>query len=129
MNTVASATLPDDSGNPRPRFTLKFLRANPLRGTGIGLVLLLRLLFGIFFLGGAVLMLSFFAKGGAANTGWTAYPPLSTQAEGNGQDDDVLAHYFELPLGMILAAFAVCAHRSPHHCWQAVRGICRGAMK
>ena len=54
MNTVASATLPDDSGNPRPRFTLKFLRANPLRGTGIGLVLLLRLLFGIFFLGGAV---------------------------------------------------------------------------
>ena len=40
----------------------------------------------LFFLGGAVLMLSFFADGGAADTGWTAYPPLSTQAPGNGQD-------------------------------------------
>ncbi len=40
----------------------------------------------LFFLGGAVLMLSFFAKGGAAQAGWTAYPPLSTQAPGNGQD-------------------------------------------
>jgi len=40
----------------------------------------------LFFLGGAILMLSFFADGGAADTGWTAYPPLSTQAPGNGQD-------------------------------------------
>jgi cytochrome c oxidase subunit 1 len=40
----------------------------------------------LFFLGGGVLMLSFFADGGAADTGWTAYPPLSTQAPGNGQD-------------------------------------------
>ena len=40
----------------------------------------------LFFLGGAVLMLSFFAKGGAAQAGWTSYPPLSTQAPGNGQD-------------------------------------------
>ena len=40
----------------------------------------------LFFLGGAVMMLSFFAKGGAAQAGWTAYPPLSTQAPGNGQD-------------------------------------------
>jgi len=40
----------------------------------------------LFVFGGAVLMLSFFADGGAANTGWTAYPPLSVLAEGNGQD-------------------------------------------
>ncbi len=40
----------------------------------------------MFFLGGAVLLLSFFAKGGAAQAGWTAYPPLSTQAPGHGQD-------------------------------------------
>jgi len=40
----------------------------------------------LFFLGGSILMLSFFADGGAADTGWTAYPPLSTQAAGNGQD-------------------------------------------
>ncbi len=35
---------------------------------------------------GLVFCLSFFAKGGAANTGWTAYPPLSLQSPGNGQD-------------------------------------------
>jgi cytochrome c oxidase subunit 1 len=40
----------------------------------------------LFALGGAVLMLSFFADGGAAKSGWTAYPPLSTEAAGNGQD-------------------------------------------
>ena len=40
----------------------------------------------LFLLGGAVLMLSFFADGGAASSGWTSYPPLSTQSAGNGQD-------------------------------------------
>jgi len=40
----------------------------------------------LFFLGGAILMLSFFASGGAAQNGWTAYPPLSVQQPGNGQD-------------------------------------------
>jgi cytochrome c oxidase subunit 1 len=40
----------------------------------------------LFLLGGVVLMLSFFADGGAASSGWTAYPPLSTQDAGNGQD-------------------------------------------
>ena len=39
-----------------------------------------------FVFGGAVLMLSFFADGGAADTGWTAYAPLSIQAPGSGQD-------------------------------------------
>jgi cytochrome c oxidase subunit I len=40
----------------------------------------------LFAFGGAVLMLSFFADGGAAKAGWTSYPPLSTQLGGNGQD-------------------------------------------
>ncbi len=35
---------------------------------------------------GIIFCLSFFAQGGAANTGWTAYPPLSVIAQGNGQD-------------------------------------------
>ncbi len=35
---------------------------------------------------GLVFCFSFFASGGAANTGWTAYPPLSLEALGNGQD-------------------------------------------
>ena len=36
----------------------------------------------LFLFGGIVLMLSFFADGGAAKSGWTAYPPLSLQSEG-----------------------------------------------
>ena len=40
----------------------------------------------LFAFGGMVLMLSFFASGGAAKAGWTGYAPLSTQAPGNGQD-------------------------------------------
>ena len=40
----------------------------------------------LFAFGGVVFCLSFFAAGGAANTGWTAYPPLSVIAPGNGQD-------------------------------------------
>ena len=39
-------------------------------------------------LGGLILMLSFLANGGAARSGWTAYPPLSESfySPGNGQD-------------------------------------------
>ena len=41
----------------------------------------------LFLLGGIVLLLSFFARGGAADTGWTAYVPLSTlHSPGHGQD-------------------------------------------
>ncbi|HSI97817.1 MAG TPA: cytochrome c oxidase subunit I [Gaiellaceae bacterium] len=40
----------------------------------------------LFLFGGTVLMLSFFADGGAAQAGWTAYPPLSEQTPGSGQD-------------------------------------------
>jgi cytochrome c oxidase subunit 1 len=40
----------------------------------------------LFLFGGIVLMLSFFASGGPAKAGWTSYPPLSLQGEGNGQD-------------------------------------------
>src|SRR5207248_4594383 len=41
----------------------------------------------LFLLGGIVLYASFFAKGGAAASGWTAYTPLSTlHSPGHGQD-------------------------------------------
>jgi cytochrome c oxidase subunit 1 len=42
-------------------------------------------------LGGTVLMLSFFAKGGAGQAGWTLYPPLSEQQPGNGIDLQILS--------------------------------------
>ena len=34
----------------------------------------------VFFLGGIVMLVSFFVPGGAANSGWTSYPPLSNIA-------------------------------------------------
>ena len=40
----------------------------------------------LFLFGGVILLLSFFAAGGAAKSGWTSYPPLSVQSVGNGQD-------------------------------------------
>jgi len=44
-----------------------------------------------FFLGGAVLMLSFFADGGANQNGWTCYTPLCEQQPGNGVDYWILS--------------------------------------
>ncbi len=40
----------------------------------------------LFLFGGIVLLLSFFAEGGAARGGWTSYPPNSVYMNGNGQD-------------------------------------------
>jgi cytochrome c oxidase subunit I len=40
----------------------------------------------LFLLGGVILYSSWFAQGGAAKAGWTAYPPLSAETAGNGQD-------------------------------------------
>jgi cytochrome c oxidase subunit 1 len=34
----------------------------------------------VFFVGGVVMLISFFVPGGAANSGWTSYPPLSNIA-------------------------------------------------
>jgi cytochrome c oxidase subunit 1 len=40
----------------------------------------------LFLLGGIILYSSWFANGGAAEAGWTSYPPLSVTDEGTGQD-------------------------------------------
>jgi cytochrome c oxidase subunit I len=45
----------------------------------------------LFLLGGIVLMLSFFAEGGAGQAGWTLYPPLSAQQPGTGIDFQILS--------------------------------------
>jgi cytochrome c oxidase subunit I len=45
----------------------------------------------LFLLGGIVLMLSFFADGGAGQAGWTLYPPLSAQQPGTGIDFQILS--------------------------------------
>jgi cytochrome c oxidase subunit I len=45
----------------------------------------------LFLFGGVVLMLSFFADGGAGQAGWTLYPPLSEQQPGSGIDLQILS--------------------------------------
>src|SRR5688572_12863079 len=40
----------------------------------------------LFLFGGVILLLSFFAEGGAARGGWTSYPPNTVYTDGNGQD-------------------------------------------
>jgi cytochrome c oxidase subunit I len=74
----------------------------------------------LFGLGGVILMLSFFASGGAAQTGWTAYPPLSIQAAGNGQDLWILSIHV-LTLSSVAGAinFLVTIHnlRAPGMTW------------
>src|SRR5919106_1889191 len=45
----------------------------------------------LFLFGGVVLLLSFFADGGPAESGWTSYPPLSVLDEGNCQDLRILS--------------------------------------
>ena len=57
----------------------------------------------LFVFGGVVLMSSFFANGGASRSGWTAYPPLSTQLSGNGQDLWILGLHI-LPLSSLAGA-------------------------
>ena len=49
------------------------------------------LTYWLFLFGGVILLLSFFAEGGAAKGGWTSYPPNTVYTEGNGQDLWILA--------------------------------------
>jgi cytochrome c oxidase subunit 1 len=74
----------------------------------------------LFVLGGAILMLSFFANGGAAQAGWTSYPPLSEQTPGSGQDLWILSLHV-LTLSSLAGAinFIVTIHnmRAPGMTW------------
>jgi cytochrome c oxidase subunit I len=45
----------------------------------------------LYFFGGLVLFLSFFAEGGAPRAGWTSYPTLALQTPGHGQDIWILS--------------------------------------
>src|SRR3954469_4619039 len=75
----------------------------------------------LYALGGVVLYLSFFAGGGSARAGWTAYVPLSTLDEpGNGQDIWILGLHV-LSLSSLVGAinFIVTIHnmRTPGMSW------------
>jgi cytochrome c oxidase subunit 1 len=72
---------------------------------------------------GLIFCLSFFAAGGAANTGWTAYAPLSVIAPGNGQDLWILSIHIA-SISSLLGAinFIVTIHnmRAPGMSWMRV---------
>jgi cytochrome c oxidase subunit I len=77
-----------------------------------------------FLFGGIVLLLSFFAKGGAAASGWTAYVPLSTlHSPGHGQDLWILGLH-TLTIASLAGAinFIVTIHnmRTPGMSWMRI---------
>ncbi|MFL5962987.1 MAG: cytochrome c oxidase subunit I [Gaiellaceae bacterium] len=79
-------------------------------------------------LGGVVLMLSFFAKNGAARGGWTMYTPLSTlHMPGTGPDLWILGLHI-LTISSLAGAinFAVTIHnmRAPGMSWMRIPLFC-----
>jgi cytochrome c oxidase subunit I len=82
----------------------------------------------LFLLGGVVLLLSFFARGGAADTGWTAYVPLSTlHSPGHGQDLWILSlHILSISSAAGAINFIVTIHnmRAPGMSWTRIPLFC-----
>ena len=77
----------------------------------------------LFLFAGIVLYASFFATGGAAQTGWTLYPPLSEQYAGDGVDLAILSLHI-LTVSSLVGAinFIVTIHRlrAPGMTWMRV---------
>jgi cytochrome c oxidase subunit 1 len=77
----------------------------------------------LFLFGGVVLFASFFSSGGAANTGWTIYAPLSEKVGGDGVDFLILSLHI-LSISSLVGAinFVVTIHRlrAPGMTWMRV---------
>ncbi len=70
--------------------------------------------------GGVVMLVSFFVPGGAANNGWTSYPPLSDLAPGHGQTlwlVGMLLVIFSSLLGAINFITTIVQLRAPGLTW------------
>src|SRR5688572_9540709 len=73
-----------------------------------------------YFAGGAVMLVSFFVPGGAANNGWTSYPPLSDLAPGDGQTwwlAGMLCLIFSSLLGALNFITTIIQLRAPGMTW------------
>jgi cytochrome c oxidase subunit I len=71
-------------------------------------------------LGGVVMLVSFFVPGGAANNGWTSYPPLSDLAPGHGQTlwlAGMLLLVFSSLLGAMNFITTIVQLRAPGMTW------------
>ena len=77
----------------------------------------------LFLFGGLVFFASFFASGGAPNTGWTIYAPLSEKVGGDGVDFLILSLHI-LSVSSLVGAinFVVTIHRlrAPGMTWMRV---------
>ncbi len=70
--------------------------------------------------GGAIMLGSFFVPGGAANNGWTSYPPLSDLAPGHGQTwwlAGMLCLIFSSLLGALNFITTIVQLRAPGMTW------------
>jgi cytochrome c oxidase subunit I len=80
--------------------------------------------FWLFLLGGLIILFSFFAAGGAARSGWTAYTPLSRDyVPGSGQDLWILGlHLTSLSSLASAINFLVTIHnmRAPGMTWMRI---------
>jgi cytochrome c oxidase subunit 1 len=73
-----------------------------------------------YFAGGVIMLVSFFVPGGAANNGWTSYPPLSATAPGHGQTlwlAGMLLIIFSSLLGALNFITTVIQLRAPGMTW------------
>ena len=73
----------------------------------------------VYFIGGVIMLVSFFLPGGAANSGWTSYPPLSVIAT-TGQTFWLLGMVFLITsslLGSINIIVTIIQRRAPGLTW------------
>ena len=73
-----------------------------------------------YFVGGVIMLVSFFVPGGAAQAGWTSYSPLATAIPGNGQTFWILGMVFLITsslLGAVNFLATIIQLRAPGMTW------------
>ena len=95
----------------RPAFSWKFWRAQPMKGTGIGFVLFLRILYGIFYLGASINKVQRKQHVQRLPAADVPEAARAARSEHPGRDVPARLHHSELPV-----------HRLVHH----ARRDCRG---